>query len=631
MNKIVKRIISLGITSCVALSMLPLASLAADTVPERGTLTYSEIIKPQYDDAYAITDGLAAVKKDGKWGYIDTTGKVVVPFIYDTANPFSEGLAVVGKIAEDTAGEDGVVYKLGFIDRAGKYTPFKMQTYEGAEVEHSVNEMYFDQNTMLIFHNGFISLPTEYIGRYLNTTTGEMMQTDMYPNGTMNEGVCAGYDDNVGIFGYFDSKGKTVLSWDYADQEYYGEEQFVDGESVGRSFKSKISGYAFNQGLAAVRQEDFNINSYDSTFSYGFINRAGEWVIAPEYTNFFFRGTTTIQEFFGETGLATMQSDYDSYGAIDKTGKVVIPFMYEELWPFGEGVAAFKLNGKMGYLDQNNKIVIPAQFEKISSFSNGCAAAYDGSKAFLIDHKGTPIAGSEKLDPSSYFTEDKDGAIIVYSPGKYVTISENGKYGFGKIDYLPPLPEKAEMHDWAFAEVTEAIKEELVPIGLQNLYLNNISRGEFCDTVVQALEAVTDKDIKDMVAEKSGKSLETWVSQYPLSDTSDENAVACFALGIVTGRDGGVFDPYAPITRQEAAAFLTRSAKVLGMDTANVGSAGFKDGESVGVWFKDAVNFVHKINVMGGVDAENFSPLGTYTREQSYVTNYRLFKAITVK
>lgn len=82
------------------------------------------------------------------------------------------------------------------------------------------------------------------------------------------------------------------------------------------------------------------------------------------------------------------------------------------------------------------------------------------------------------------------------------------------------------------------------------------------------------------------------------------------------------------ITRQEAAAFLARSAKVLGMDTSKVESASFADGGTVGVWFTDAVNFVYQINVMGGTGGNNFTPLGTYTREQSFVTIYRLFRAV---
>ncbi|MCL2159649.1 MAG: WG repeat-containing protein [Oscillospiraceae bacterium] len=48
------------------------------------------VIQPEYDDVMThdisctvFDDGLALVKKDGKWGYIDKTGNIVIPFIYD--------------------------------------------------------------------------------------------------------------------------------------------------------------------------------------------------------------------------------------------------------------------------------------------------------------------------------------------------------------------------------------------------------------------------------------------------------------------------------------------------------------------------------------------------------------------
>lgn len=41
-----------------------------------------------YDFAFYFFEGLAAVKKDGKWGYINPSGETVIPFIYDEANYF---------------------------------------------------------------------------------------------------------------------------------------------------------------------------------------------------------------------------------------------------------------------------------------------------------------------------------------------------------------------------------------------------------------------------------------------------------------------------------------------------------------------------------------------------------------
>ena len=66
-------------------------------------------IQAKYDSAYSFREGLASVKLDGKYGYIDKIGKEIIPLKYDLVESFSEGLARV-KL-------DG---KWEFIDKTGK-------------------------------------------------------------------------------------------------------------------------------------------------------------------------------------------------------------------------------------------------------------------------------------------------------------------------------------------------------------------------------------------------------------------------------------------------------------------------------------------------------------------------------
>lgn len=49
------------------------------------------IVKAQYEDAGEFSvNGLAAVKKDGKWGWINESGKVVVEPIYEMVSGFDQ-------------------------------------------------------------------------------------------------------------------------------------------------------------------------------------------------------------------------------------------------------------------------------------------------------------------------------------------------------------------------------------------------------------------------------------------------------------------------------------------------------------------------------------------------------------
>ena len=62
-----------------------------------------------FNDAWSFSEGLAAAKsKNDKWGYINKEGKSVIPFIYDCAFPFEGGYAIV-----ELDGKRGIIKKDG--------------------------------------------------------------------------------------------------------------------------------------------------------------------------------------------------------------------------------------------------------------------------------------------------------------------------------------------------------------------------------------------------------------------------------------------------------------------------------------------------------------------------------------
>lgn len=69
-----------------------------------------KFIGGSFDAVGSYSEGLAYVRKDGKMGYIDHNGKVVVSFQFNGAGSFLNGLAEV-KLQQ----------KCGFIDRTGKW------------------------------------------------------------------------------------------------------------------------------------------------------------------------------------------------------------------------------------------------------------------------------------------------------------------------------------------------------------------------------------------------------------------------------------------------------------------------------------------------------------------------------
>ena len=66
------------------------------------------VIPCKYDDSGSFREGLARVHLNDKWGFIDKSGSEVIPCKYDGADSFSEGLAKV-----KLNGNDGYITQTG--------------------------------------------------------------------------------------------------------------------------------------------------------------------------------------------------------------------------------------------------------------------------------------------------------------------------------------------------------------------------------------------------------------------------------------------------------------------------------------------------------------------------------------
>ncbi|NGQ94219.1 WG repeat-containing protein [Brevibacillus sp. SYP-B805] len=253
-----------------------------------------------YELVHSFREGLAAVYANGKWGYIDKTGKEVIPPQYQWAESFSEGLALVQK-------ND----KYGYVDKTGK------------EV-----------------------IPPQY---------------DWGSN--FSEGLAI-----VGIKGKIvciDKTGRGVFPLEY----YLGKERFSEGLLVTR--KNGMLVYVDKTGKEAVKLQ--NQYDYAGNFSeglawveknkkWGYIDKTGKEVIPLTYS---------WASDFSE-GLAGVETN-GLRGFIDKTGRVVISPQYHTVQSFREGLAAVVKNGKGGYIDKKGNEVIPLQYDGTYSFSEGFA------------------------------------------------------------------------------------------------------------------------------------------------------------------------------------------------------------------------------------------------------------------
>jgi hypothetical protein len=640
-----------SISTALALTLLLTLFGGFGIKASASSMTYKQVVTPQYEDAGYFSEGLAPVKSNGLWGYIDTTGKTVIDFQYYYAYTFSEGRAVVVTKEEAVSPEDNSIYYnycYGFVDHTGKYTPFVMPGYDENwnfdfnstettqacsgidfyEYEESEKPDYF-KNIRACFVNGYIILPC------VNPVAFPEINVIFNARGK----AAAEYYNK---FAKESGNGSTFAQ--YEPYSFVGENGYVPYSTVdGTTYvnlKSSTSdddivvkipdpdtqcaaGLPFNQGMAGI----FIWTWDDASTYFGIVDQSGNWIIKPQYSNYW-AGIFNGELFAPGVGIASVKNQQGLYGGINKAGGTVIPFEYEHLDKFNEGLAAFCKNGKYGYMDTTGKVVINAQYDDATGFNGGFAVVLKNGSASLIDTKGNLIEGSKDIDASSYIVIDSNGTKTVHSPGTYTIIKVNGKYGFGCISFTPDMPTEKDVAVWALPEVTSAITNNLVPTNLQNQYYSDITRADFASLAVAAVEVITGKDIKEVVLSETGKSLYTYIGENPFIDTSSSDIIAAYALGLVNGTGNNRYNPYASIIRQDAATLLMRLASFFDQE-GGTDAAAFDDSTNISSYATAGVNYVCSLGIMNGTGDNKFSPRDTYTRQQAFVTMSRIFKVIS--
>ena len=264
-----------------------------------------------------------------------------------------------------------------------------------------------------------------------------------------------------------------------------------------------------------------------------------------------------------------------------------------------------------------------ADAQLISANIKGTETVFN-SAAFDLD-TGEYIIRVHAPHPSLYFSA-VDYALsvvseeVVFSGGKTMTdAGSESKPDAGAVG--TPVSEGADTPSgWAVDTVMLAISAQLVPESLQNKYKTSITRLEFCQMIVRYIEKQSAGPIEAFLEARS-----LLIDEQVFADTKDADVLAANALEIVNGMGDGTFSPSGDITREQAAAMLTRLQKVMGEAVTGMDNAGFSDGGSISPWALESVNYVFSQGIMTGVGGNLFDPEGSYSREQSILTLFRIF------
>ena len=293
----------------------------------------------------STTPELVSVLIRDYWGYINCKGEMVIAPQFESAFPFSDGLALVE--TEDNG--------YCFVNKKGQFakglqgfhyaTPFSeelavvVRTFGCPEVVNTSGKVLFklpEAETAYPFSEGLCLFSKEV-----------MVQDE------------DGKEEKELRYGFVNTSGKVVIAPTFKDA---------------CPFKNGVAVAASDDGL------------------YGFIDNKGKWVIQPAYSN--------VSNF--SEGLAAVQDKSTRlWGYVDKKGTLKVMPQFETCGFFKEGLAYVTTRSDLsGYINKKGKFVIQPQFEapddysSVFDFSDGLAVGFydiDAGKGGYINKKGTVV------------------------------------------------------------------------------------------------------------------------------------------------------------------------------------------------------------------------------------------------
>lgn len=170
----------------------------------------------EYDNVGEFSDGLAAIKKDGQWGYINVKGEVVIPYFHaHYAAPFSEGYACVLK--EDESESTGYAYPYVFIDKQGN------EVFSGS-LDLCMADRGFEYYRCPSFKDGKVTISKSFDFVTYDKQWNKISEGSVgFAPTTYQEEESGSYekffDDETGLCGLKDSSGNIVIPARYNNIE----------------------------------------------------------------------------------------------------------------------------------------------------------------------------------------------------------------------------------------------------------------------------------------------------------------------------------------------------------------------------------------------------------------------------
>ena len=286
-------------------------------------------------NVYNFSEGMAAMAQNRKYGFVDATGKVVIPFKYDNVQSFINGIAKVWV----------GWHHVGYINSKGQeIIPPDFEAMDQANLRRY-------HNKFIIGLKDSIQHVFDYSGKKITTLPYEKIQE-------FNENDKSYLVSMNNKWGTLDSNFTVKIPIKY--------------ESLEPIFPNKIAARKNNKiGFLNLKGNEISSFVYD-------------W-IAPFQDNYMeqYENGVAIIGIGGRTGL------------INSYGKLIIPVKYDEIEDFSHGLAMVKQNNKFGFVDSKGKEIIPIIYDKANPYNGYSAEVTLKDETFQIDSLGNRLKEEE--------------------------------------------------------------------------------------------------------------------------------------------------------------------------------------------------------------------------------------------
>lgn len=466
------------------------------------------------------------------------------------------------------------------------------------------------------FHGGAAAV-RDTDGWYFINRFGAAVSGVWADAGDLSDGHAAVMADDGG-WGYLGDGFELVIGCDWLEARGFSDGYAAVRDENGWSFIDK-HGHALTSARFGEVGDFSGKLAWVKDGGYGVIDSDGELATGCDWS----------AASAGE-GIVTLRGN-GACAIVDGDGRVRYYTGFTDIGAFSEGLAAVRSRGRWGFIDTDGEFAIPAVYDAVGEFSHGLAYAVKAGTPGVINRQGgfTPLGGATEVGDytgAAFAVRFGESVSLVRADITYAAVGLDGVSGgegdrfvvktsdgwrilasSGRSLANAQFPHASA---WATDELRRAGQLALLdPLERLDDWSANITREQFCAISVRFYELV---------------SGETPAADAAFSDTNDRAVLQAATLGLVNGDGDGTFRPDDPLTREEAAAVLTRLCRLIGFTPARLRDDSPSDFDAVSGWARDDVLGLYRAEVFRGDELSAFRPAGHFSAEAAAITLYRL-------